>query len=119
MRQPVCEKRIKRISYLAATLLCVSGLIHVSRLGLAAAPAGIVVGFGVAYLVIGCFLFTNNRKAVYFGGVVSLCGLCIGPWILKQPSIPMVAFLGITEVAVVVSCLWLITQQRKDVRTPV
>ena len=109
---------MKRIRYLAAGLLCVTGIIHVTRLGLADAPAVIVVVFGVAYLIIGVLLFRNNKKAYYFGAIVPLIGLCIGPLILTNPPIPLVAFLGAIEVVVVLSCFYLIRGKRSASNAP-
>ena len=100
------------IRYLAAGLLCVTGIIHVARLGLADAPALIVVVFGVAYLLIGGLLFRNNKTAYYLGAIVPLIGLCVGPVILTNPPILVVALLGAIEVVVVNSCLYLIKRMR-------
>ena len=100
------------IRYLAAGLLCVTGIIHVARLGLADAPALIVVVFGVAYLLIGGLLFRNNKTAYYLGAIVPIIGLCVGPVILTNPPILVVALLGAIEVVVVISCLYLIKRMR-------
>jgi hypothetical protein len=103
---------MNRIRYLAAGLLCLTGIIHVARLGLEDAPVLIVVAFGVAYLIIGGFLFLNNRTAYYFGAIVPLVGLCVGPVILTNPPILFAAFLGAIEIVVVVSCFYLIKGKR-------
>lgn len=99
-----------RIRYLAASLLCLTGVIHVGRFGMADAPPLIVVGFGVVYLIIGGLLFRGSRAACYLGAVAPLVGLGIGPVIWKNPPIPLAAFLVTIEFAAVVSCLWLITK---------
>jgi hypothetical protein len=103
---------MNRIRYLAAGLLCLTGVIHVARLGLEDAPVLIVVAFGAAYLIIGGFLFLNNRTAYYFGAIVPLVGLCVGPVILTNPPILFAAFLGAIEIVVVVSCFYLIKGKR-------
>ncbi len=54
---------MNQIRYLAAGLLCLTGVIHMARLGLADAPVLIVVAFGVAYLIIGGLLCRNNKTA--------------------------------------------------------
>ena len=100
------------IRYIAANLLFLSGIIHVARLGMADAPVMIVVSFGAAYLIIGCFLFRNNKAAYYFGAAVPLVGLCVGPLILKNPPVLFVALIGVMEIAVVVSCIYLISERR-------
>jgi len=103
---------MNRIRYLAAGLLCLNGVIHVARLGLEDAPVLIVVAFGVAYLIIGGLLFLNNKIAYYLGAIAPFIGLCVGPIILTNPSIPVVALLGAIEVVVVITCLYLIKRMR-------
>ncbi len=109
---------MNRIRYLAAGLLCLTGVIHVARLGLADAPVVIVVVFGVAYLIIGGLLFRNNKIAYYFGAIVPLIGLCVGPVILTNPPILFAAVLGAIEIAVVVSCFSLIKRSRSANKAP-
>ena len=108
---------MNRIRYVAASLLCLSGLIHVGRLGMVDAPVVIVVGFGVAYLIIGGLLFRNNKTAYYFGAIIPLIGLCVGPVILKNLPILLAAFLGVIEIVVVVSCFFLIKKSRSAKKT--
>ncbi len=103
---------MNRIRYLAAGLLCLTGVIHVARLGLADAPVLIVVAFGVAYLIIGGLLFRNNKTAYYLGAIAPLIGLCVGPVILTNPPILVAALLGAIEVVVVINCLYLIKKLR-------
>ena len=103
---------MNRIRHLAAGLLCLGGVIHVARLGLKDAPVLIVVVFGVAYLIIGGLLFLNNKTAYYLGAIAPLIGLCVGPVILTNPPIPVVALLGAIEVVVVITCLYLIKRMR-------
>ena len=109
---------MNRIRYLAASLLCLTGIIHVVRLGMADAPVVIVVVFGVAYLIIGGLLFRNNKIAYYFGAIVPLIGLCVGPVILTNPPILFAAFLGAIEIVVVVSGFSLIKRSRSANKTP-
>jgi lysylphosphatidylglycerol synthetase-like protein (DUF2156 family) len=109
---------MNRIRYLAASLLCLTGLIHVGRLGMVDAPVVIVVSFGAAYLILGGLLFRNNKKACYFGAIVPLIGLCVGPIILKDPPILLAAFLGVIEIVVVVSCFFLIKSSGSTSTTP-
>ena len=103
---------MNRIRYLAAGLLCLTGVIHVARLGLADAPVLIVMVFGVAYLLIGGLLFRNNKTAYYLGAIVPLIGLCVGPVILTNPPILVAALLGAIEIVVVINCLYLIKRLR-------
>ena len=109
---------MNRIRYLAASLLCLIGIIHVARLGMADAPVVIVVVFGVAYLIIGGLLFRNIKIAYYFGALVPLIGVCVGPVILTNPPILFVAFLGAIDIVVVVSCFSLIKSSQSANKTP-
>ncbi len=105
-----------RIRYLAAGLLCLTGLIHVTRLGIPQIDdtfVTVVVIFGVAYLIIGGFLFRNNKTAYYFGVIVPLIGLCGGmAGVLMNPSIWM-GILIILDAVIVLSCLYLIKAKRR------
>jgi hypothetical protein len=106
---------MNRIRYLAAGLLCLTGVIHVARLGFPPLDATfviVVVVFGAAYLIIGGFLFLNSKTAYYFGAIIPLIGLCVGPVILTNPPILFAAFLGAIEIVVVVSCFYLIKGKR-------
>jgi hypothetical protein len=106
---------MNRIRYLAAGLLCLTGVIHVARLGFPPLDATfviVVVVFGAAYLIIGGFLFLNSKTAYYFGVIIPLIGLCVGPVILTNPPILFAAFLGAIEIVVVVSCFYLIKGKR-------
>ena len=105
---------MNRIRYLAAGLLCLTGIIHVVQLGMAQLDAAVIIMviFGVAYLFIGVFLFRNNKTACYFGAIVPLIGLCLGALsMLKNPAILM-AFLIAIDVVVVISCFYLIRGKR-------
>ena len=54
---------MNRIRYMAAGLLCVTGMLHMARLGLTEPSAIIIEAFGVVYLLIGGFLFLNKKIA--------------------------------------------------------
>ncbi len=104
------------IRYLAAGLLCLTGVIHVARLGIPQIDATFVtmaVLFGVAYLITGGFLFRNNKAAYYFGAIVPLIGFCGGlAAMLANPSIWM-AFLIVIDAVIVLCCFYLIKRLRR------
>jgi hypothetical protein len=105
---------MNRIRYLAASLLCLTGVIHVAQLNKAQlnAPVIIMVIFGVAYLIISGFLFWNNKTSYYFGAIVPLVGLCLGTvGMFINPTILMAFFIAI-DVVVVISCFYLIKGKR-------
>jgi len=112
---------MNRIRYLAAGLLCLTGVIHVARLGIPQIDATFVtmaVIFGVAYLIIGGFLFLNNKTAYYFGAIVPLIGFC-GSMValLPNPTIWMV-FLITIDAVIVLSCFYLIKWKRRASEAP-
>ncbi len=105
---------MNRIRYLAAGLLCLTGVIHVAQLGTAQLDRRVIIMviFGVAYLIIGGFLFRNNKTAYYFGAIVPLIGFCLGTvGMLINPTILM-AFLMAIDVVVVLSCFYRIKGKR-------
>jgi len=113
--------RSAKIRYLAAGLLCLTGVIHIARLGIPQLDATfvtMVVIFGVAYLIIGGFLFWNNKTAYYFGAIVPLIGLCgamVG--VLTNFTIWM-AFLITIDAVIVLSCFYLIRGKRSASEAP-
>ncbi len=110
-----------RIRYLAAGLLCLNGLLHVTHVGMAGLDAGFVTiatAFGVVYLVLGGFLFWSAGKAVTLGATVPLAGIVVGlVGGLAGPPVrpsPWMALLAALDVAVVVTCFRLIRLRRRS-----
>jgi hypothetical protein len=105
---------MNRIRYLAAGLLCVTGVIHVARLGIPKIDATfftMAVIFGVSFLIIGGFLFRNNKTAYYFGAIVPLIGFCGGiVGMLTNPTMwsMWMAFLVAIDAVIVLGCFYLI-----------
>jgi hypothetical protein len=110
---------MSRVRYLAVGLLCLTGVIHLGRLGIpeSGAASDVVVSlFGVAYLVIAGFLFRDARPAYYFGAIVPLLGICVGVvggmlGMLGTPTIWMGCLLTF-DLVIAVSCLLLIRWKR-------
>ncbi len=111
---------MNRIRHLAAGLLCLDGLLHVTRLGMDGLDAAFVtmaVAFGVVYLVIGGLLFWNARVASYLGAIAPLVGIAAGlvgglaggP---ARPS-PWMALLAGLDVAILLLCLRLVRARRR------
>jgi uncharacterized membrane protein (DUF2068 family) len=107
---------MSRIRYLAAGLLGLTGVVHVAQLAVATLDASTVITvlFGVAYLVIGVFLFRDNRTAYYFGTIVPLVGLVLATLgMLTNPTILAAIFIAI-DVVIVLSCFYLIFKSRRS-----
>ena len=107
---------MNRIRYLAAGLLCLTGILHVAQLAVAKLDASVVIAvlFGVAYLVIGLFLFRDNRTAYYLGAIVPLIGLVLATLgMLIHPTLLAAIFIAI-DVVVVLSCFDLIFKSKRS-----
>jgi len=107
---------MSRIRYLAAGLLCLTGILHVAQLAVATLDASTVIAvlFGVAYLAIGVFLFRDNKTAVYLGAIVPLVGLLLATaGMFMKPTLLGAFFIAI-DVVVVLSCFYLIFKSKRD-----
>ena len=110
---------MNRIRYLAAGLLCLTGVIHVTRLGIPSSGASldvVVPIFGVIYLIIGVLLFRDSRTACYFGAVVPLLGVSVGVLggilgMMGNPNLWLACLLAF-NLATAVICFSLIRRKR-------
>jgi hypothetical protein len=109
---------MRGIRTLPVALLLLTGLIHVGRIGLADAPAAVVVGFGLAYLVIGGMLLRDDVAAPCLGIAVPLIGAGVGPRVLRNPPIPLTFLLGMVQIAVAVSCSLVARSARRSRQKP-
>ena len=105
---------MSRIRYLAAGLLCLAGVIHVTQLVMVELDAEIVISalFGVAYLIIGILLFQDNKTSYYAGAILPLIGALLGTMILLMEPTVLMAFLIAIDAVVVPSCFYLIFKSR-------
>jgi uncharacterized membrane protein (DUF2068 family) len=109
---------MNRIRYLTASLLCLTGVIHVARLGIPQSDAvfdTMVVIFGMVYLITGGLLFRNNRTAYYLGAIAPLIGFCGGMvGMLTNPTMlsMWMAFLIAIDAVIVLCCFYLIKRKR-------
>ena len=100
---------MKRIRSLAAGLLLLSGLLHLVSVALLKFEAVSIIGivFGVAYLVIGFFLFRSGRTILWFGALVPLVGLLLAvAGMLMNPTLWGILFIAID--LVVIACCFLL-----------
>jgi len=110
---------MSRVRYLAAGLLCLTGVIHLARLGIpesGAALDAIVSLFGVAYLMIAGFLFRDSKTAYYFGATMPLIGVGVGVCggilgMLASPTIWMACLL-MCDLVIAISCFYLARWKR-------
>jgi len=107
------------IRYLAAGLLCVTGVIHVARLGIPDSTAvfdWLVSILGAAYLTIGGFLFRGGRTACSLGAIVPVVGILVGAaggisGMMAKPNLWMAVLFAI-DVAIVACCFSLVRSGR-------
>lgn len=110
---------MRRTRLLAAGLLCVTGVIHVARLGIpdsTAAFDALVRVLGAAYLMIGILLFRDGRAARYLGALAPLVGIAVGVGggirgTMGDPTLWM-ALLFAIDVVIVACCAYLIKAAR-------
>ena len=107
---------MNRIRYLAASLLCLTGIIHVVQPVVAEFEAKVVILtiFGVAYLIIGIFLFRDNKTAYYFGAILPLIGIFLGTMDLLMNPTTLMAFLIAIAAVIVSSCFYLIFKSKQS-----
>ena len=107
---------MSRIRYLAASLLCLTGIIHVAQLAVVELEAKVVIValFGVAYLIIGIFLFRDNRTSYYFGAILPLIGIFLGTMDLLMNPSTLMAFLIAIDAVIVSSCFYLIFKSKQS-----
>ncbi len=106
------------IRYLAAGLLCLTGIIHVARLGMPQSDSvfdNMVVIFGMVYLITGSLLFRNNRVGYYLGEIAPLIGFLggMGGMLTNPAMLSMwMTFLIAMDAVIVLSCFYLMKRRR-------
>jgi hypothetical protein len=107
---------MKNIRNLAGSLLLLTGVLHLISVVLAKfeSTSIITILFGVAYLVIGFFLFREGKSVLWFGAIVPLVGLVLaGIGMLMKPTL-VGAFFMVIDIIVAVCCFSLIFRKQKD-----
>jgi hypothetical protein len=101
---------MKPMRSLAAGLLLLTGLLHLGSVTLVKfePTSSITIVFGVAYLIIGVFLFRGGRTVLWFGALVPLLGLLLATvGMLMNPTLLGALFIGI-DLFVIVCCFLLV-----------
>jgi len=105
---------MKNIRNLVAGLLLLSGVLHLVSVGFGKfEPTSIItIVFGVAYLVIGFFLFRSGRTILWFGAIVPIVGLVLAAiGMLMKPTLLGGIFIVI-DIIVVAGCFLLLTRKK-------
>ena len=107
---------IKGVRLLAASLLVLSGIIH---LALAAFTAGIEMAvtalFGLLFVAIGIGLFVGKRLFNYLGVVVPLIGMSLGVYsyvAMKRGSISILLPCAAMNTIAILCCCYLILHKK-------
>jgi hypothetical protein len=107
---------MKNIRNLAGGLLLLTGVLHLASVALVKfeTTSIITIVFGMAYLVIGYFLFRGGQTVLWFGAIVPLVGLMLaGIGMLMKPTLLGGIFIAI-DIIVSVCCFSLIFRKQKD-----
>ena len=81
---------MKTTRYLAAGLLLLTATFHIAKIALTPFDLALIitVAFGVAYLIIGIFLFRDHRAAYSLGAAVPFVGLVLATLgMLTKPTL--------------------------------
>ncbi len=106
---------MKSIRNLAAGLLLLTGVLHLVSVALVKfeTTSIITILFGVAYLVIGFFLFREGKTVLWFGAIVPLVGLVLaGIGMLMKPTL-VGAFFMVIDIIAAVCCFSLIFRKQQ------
>ncbi len=107
---------VKGIRFLAASLLMLTGIIHLALAVLATGTAMVPLAlFGVLYVIIGIGLFTGRRLFSYLGVIIPLVGACVGAYscIVMTPETIMLLLIAI-DIAVILCCCYLILHKKSS-----
>jgi|WetSurMetagenome_2_1015567.scaffolds.fasta_scaffold1031507_1 hypothetical protein len=112
---------MKRLFLLVASLLCLSGVLHLVKvfaypIDLNAILAVIVTAvFGLAYLVIGVLMFRIPERVMWAGAVASFLGLLLTLIGMKpNPNGYVIAFI-LLDLLVVVACAYILLKGRERI----
>jgi hypothetical protein len=97
---------MKTIRVLAASLLLLTGILHLVTTALTKFDATFIITivFGLAYLAIGYFLFRQGRTILWFGAIVPLVGLLLAfVGMLTTPTLLGAFFIAI-DVIIIACC---------------
>jgi hypothetical protein len=107
---------MKSVRSLAAGLLLLTGVLHLISVALVKfeTTSIITIIFGLAYVVIGYFLFRGGRRVLWFGAIIPLAGLLLATLgTLMKPTLLGGTFIAI-DIVIVACCFSLIFRKQKD-----
>ncbi len=106
---------MKTIQTLAASLLLLTGAMHVALFatsGVMDAAMIITLVFGIIYLALGLLLFRGGRVVYWFAAILPLVGLLLaGVGMLTNPTLVGAIFMAI-DIVIAACCFKLLLQKR-------
>lgn len=112
---------MKTILYLAATLMIISGVLHVFPMFREVRDPNAIPMLGIAAvcLVVGALLFKNLKYAPILGIILTLMGLGIGFGVLGFNNWDALATILFSIDAIVLICCLVLLTQRSKIKTEV
>jgi hypothetical protein len=115
---------MKKIRLLAAVLLIITGVLHITIYIVAPGDPGSIgmLVFGIIYVVTGLLLFTQKMYAIYLGFIMPLVGMITAIIKFGFPAvISFTAYKNVTsmftllliDVIVIICCAYLILRRKK------
>ena len=105
---------------LAASLMLLSGLTHVSQLAVYGTESHVIGAavFGIIYFAIGCLLLGHSRLALWLGVVLPSIGTTAGIYRLAVIQVnPFTFFHLVINLFVIPICLYWLIQSRGKTRS--
>ena len=104
---------MKNIRNIAGGLLLLSGVLHLGSVGLVKfEPTSIItIVFGLAYLVIGFFLFRIGKKILWYGAIVPLVGLVLAVIGMLMEATLLGGIFIVIDIVVAAICFLLIRRK--------
>ena len=97
----------------AAGLMLLSGVTHIAQLAIYKGHADVIGAamFGVLYLLLGAYLLTPKRAALWLAAIFPLIGGSLGilRFLTVRPN-PFSVLHVIIDIAVISTCVWLLTR---------
>ncbi len=108
---------MKQLRYLAASLMVITGVLHVIPIfkRIEDPNALPMLAFGIGYLAIGILLFLNKQIGKIIGIILSLIGLGVG--FIKIGVVNwdiMLTVMFLIDAIVVISCIILLLNKNRD-----
>lgn len=98
----------------AAGLMLLSGVTHIAQLAVYKGHADVIGAamFGVLYLLLGAYLLTPKRAALWLAAIFPLIGGSLGilRFLTVRPN-PFSVLHVIIDIAVISTCVWLLTRR--------